>query len=115
MLLITCPKKTELPDKTFNIKKLSMKTIIGVIILVVVIGGIVSYKETSLPVYHKEVTEVTIQEEVKEAWMTDEEAIQAAKDVIKKKELEAELKDLQAVQASTTERIKQLQKELGTF
>jgi hypothetical protein len=66
MLLITCPKKTELPDKTFNIKKLSMKTIIGVIILVVVIGGIVSYKETSLPVYHKEVTEVTTQEKVVE-------------------------------------------------
>jgi hypothetical protein len=66
MLLITCPKKTELPDKTFNIKKLSMKTIIGVIILVVVIGGIVRYKESSLPEYHREVTEVTIQEEVVE-------------------------------------------------
>jgi len=64
--------------------------------------------------------------EVKEAWMTDEDAVKAAQDVIKKKELQAELTALEASFASSTEVYKaeekaykakkvELEKELGTY
>lgn len=63
---------------------------------------------------------------VVEKWMTDEEAIQAAKDVVRKKELEAELIQLKdGWSAATAEYENQkkeyllkketLEKELGTY
>ena len=89
--------------------------VITAIAIVVVLGGNY-FLNFETPGYDKTITEVVQQkEEPKEAWQTDEEAIQAAKDVIKKKELQAELESLQAVQASTSARIKDVQKELGTY
>lgn len=89
-----------------------LKVILGVVVLIFVFGLVAQFTKTDAIRYVKEevVTEVPL-----EAWQTDDEAIQAAKDVIKKKELQAELESLQVVQASTTARIKELQKELGTF
>ncbi len=48
-------------------------------------------------------------------WQTDEEAVKAAQDVIRKKELQAELAVLKDAQASTTAKIKEVEKELGTY
>jgi hypothetical protein len=46
-------------------------------------------------------------------WTTDEDAVKAAQDVIKKKELQAEQAHLEAVLASTTKRIEAIEQELG--
>ena len=89
--------------------------VIAAIAIVVVLGGNY-FLNFETPDYVKEYTEVVQQkEEPKEAWQTDEEAIQAAKDVIEKKTLQAERESLVAVQASTTARIKEIDKKLGTF
>jgi hypothetical protein len=90
-----------------------LKTIIIVVILVIVMGVAVQMRGTDT-VYVKENT-VEVKAELKEAWETDEDAIKAAQAVIRKKELQAELTGLKEVQASTTERIKTLEKELGTY
>lgn len=75
-----------------------MKTTIAVVILAVVMGTLVINRDkivdmvmTKGPSYVGELAEVQIVEAPKEDWMLDGEAIQAAKDVIKKKELTAEL------------------------
>lgn len=89
--------------------------VIAAIAIVVVLGGNY-FLNFETPDYVKEYTEVVQQkEEPKEAWQTDEEAIQAAKDVIKKKELQAELESLQAIQASTSARMKEVQKALDGY
>ena len=63
----------------------------------------------------KEVVEIEKQVEVKPDWSTDEDAVKAAQDVIRKKQLTAEsealakqIKDLQATKA-------EVDKQLGTF
>jgi len=48
-------------------------------------------------------------------WQTDEEAVKAAQDVIRKKELQAELAVLKDAQASTTAKIKELEKTLEAY
>jgi hypothetical protein len=89
--------------------------VIAAIAIVVVLGGNY-FLNFETPDYVKEYTEVVQQkEEPKENWMLDEDAIQAAKDVIKKKELQAELESLQAVQASTSARMKEVQKALDGY
>lgn len=50
-----------------------------------------------------------------EKWQTDEDAIQAAKDVIKKKELEAELASLDAEIKEKQARRKAVTDELTTY
>ena len=76
-----------------------------------------------------EVTKIEKEEIVKEVtpdWATDEDAIKAAQDVIRKKELEAELSGLESdneVLKATYEtkkalndmRIEEIEKELGTY
>lgn len=80
-----------------------------------VISVILSLKDDETYNYVKETVTMEVVPETKEAWMTDEEAIQAAKDVIRKKELQAELDALQIIQASTTARLKEVQKELDGY
>lgn len=70
-----------------------MKTIIGVLLLVFVMWVAVNNLSGTPLEYVKEET-MEVVEQQKEAWMLDEEAIQAAKDVIRKKELQAELEAL---------------------
>ena len=102
-----------------------MKIIIGVIILVVVMGTLVQMREDSVPSYVKGENTVEVIE-VQPEWATDEDAVKAAQDVIRKKELEADLTSLEASFASSTEayeaeektyKIKkmELEKELGTY
>jgi hypothetical protein len=91
-----------------------MKTIIIAVVVVVVMIGLLSFKDSNPITYVKETT-LEVVEEPKESWMTDEEAIQAAKDVIRKKELQTELTSLKEMQASTTAKIKEVEKELGTY
>jgi len=51
--------------------------------------------------------------EVSPDWATDEDAVKAAQDVIRRKELEAEQAQLEALLASTTKRIEAIEQELG--
>jgi len=91
-----------------------MKTFIGVVILVIVMGVLVQMKGTDTT-YVKEDTVEVQQEETKEKWQTDEEAIQAAKDVVKKKELQAELEKLDIEIKEKQEKRKQVATELNAF
>lgn len=92
-----------------------MKTFIGVVILVIVMGVIVQMKGTDTTYVKEDVTLEVIKEEPKEAWQTDEEAIQAAKDVVKKKELQAELEKLDIEIKEKQEKRKQVATELNAF
>jgi uncharacterized protein YxeA len=115
---ITHPKKVELQNNLRLIK--SMKTIIALIGVAIVMGiGFYLYNQESvnnLPGYVKEqVTEVSNSPEIPESWQTDEDAIKAAKDVIRKKELQAELKALDAEIAEKTAKRKEVAKELDSY
>lgn len=72
--------------------------------------------------YHNQPTEVmnvertaTTTDVVVEEWMTDQDAVQAAKDVIKKKELEALEAQLVAEITSKQEELDEVRKEIGTY
>ncbi len=90
-----------------------MKATILAVTVAIVMMVALAYRDSAPVTYVKETIEVV--EEPKEAWMLDEEAIQAAKDVIKKKELQAELVSLKELQASTTAKIKSVQAELDSY
>jgi hypothetical protein len=92
-----------------------MKTIIIAIAVVGVMALAVqfNYPKDSYEYVREDTVEVI--EAPKEPWMTDEDAIKAAQAVIRKKELEAELAGLKAEHASTSNRIKEVEKELGTY
>ena len=95
-----------------------MKLIIAGVVLAVVMGLALQYRDSILGedslTYVRETMEV-VKEEPKEAWMTDEEAIQAAKDVIRKKELQAELETLDAEIKAKQEQRKKVAKDLESF
>jgi cell division protein FtsN len=96
--------------------KKNMKTIIMTIVVVGVVATLVLYKTNNEPIsYVKEHTVEVLKEAPKEPWMLDEDAVRAAQDVIKKKEIQAEISTLEAVQASTTEKLKTLRKELDSY
>jgi len=61
------------------------------------------------------VEEVIVEIEVTPEWAEDEDAVQAAQDVLRRKELQAELRavqsDIEALEARETE----IEKELGTY
>jgi len=74
-----------------------MKTIIGALVLVgvvvVYINRDVIFQDYS---YEREASTVEVIEVEKEAWMTDEDAVKAAQDVIRRKQAEQELDTVQA-------------------
>ena len=97
-----------------------MKLIIAVVVIAVVMGLAVTYRDSILGTdagleYVRAVSTLEVQEEPKEAWMTDEEAIQAAKDVIRKKELQAELETLDAEIKAKQEQRKKVTEELTAY
>ena len=102
-----------------------MKTIIAVTGIVVVMGLAVYYKDsTPLPEYVKEqvTLEVTNSPEIPASWQTDEDAIKAAKAVVRKKELEAEsarlteeIETLEANIVQLQEKKKAVDKESGAY
>ena len=62
------------------------------------------------------VTEKTMEVvEVKPEWATDEDAVKAAQDVIRKKELKAEQEKLKNEIDERKARITEIEKELGTY
>lgn len=97
-----------------------MKTIIAVVVIVIVMGLLVKYKENTTSTYEYVKEQTT--EVVQEAWMTDEDAIKAAQAVVRKKELEAEsaqlAEDIEALQANILElqeKKKAVDKESGAY
>ena len=92
-----------------------MKTIISVVILVIVMGVIVQMKGTDTTYVREDVTLEVQQEEIKEKWQTDEDAIKAAQAVVKKKELQAELEKLDIEIKEKQEKRKQITDELTTY
>lgn len=91
-----------------------MKALIGVGILVFVMWVAVNnFTGTPLEYVKEETMEVV--EEPKEAWMVDEEAIQAAKDVIRKKELQTELEALDAEIKEKQAKRKEVALELESY
>lgn len=92
-----------------------MKALITAVVVVGVMVTVLQIKSNSEPIVFVNEKTMEVVEEPKEPWMLDEEAIQAAKDVIRKKELEAELGSLRELQASTTAKIKEVEKELNAF
>ena len=97
-----------------------MKLIIAVVVIAVVMGLAVNYRDSMLGSnaslnYVKATSTVEVQEEPKEAWMLDEEAIQAAKDVVRKKELQAELEMLDLEIKAKQEQRKEVTKQLDAY
>lgn len=90
-----------------------LKVILGVVVLIFVFGLVAQFTKTDAIRY---VEEEVVQEEVQlEAWQTDDEAIQAAKDVIKKKELQAELLKLDTEIKEKQEQRKKVTEELTAY
>lgn len=92
-----------------------MKTIIIAVGIVITMGVLVHVYDGNT---HKVVTNVEREEVIKEVtpdWATDEDAVKAAQDVIRKKELEAELQQLQSEVEEREVRITEIEKELGTY
>ena len=84
--------------------------------IMIIVGGLmfVNYNSDLEVTNELEEEEITI-EEIPEKWQTDEEAVQAAKDVIQRKEWEAELAELEAEDVERQARMTELEKELGTY
>lgn len=96
-----------------------MKLIIAGV-LAVVMGLAVTHRDSILGTnagldYVKQESTLEVQEAPKEAWMIDEDAIQAAKDVIRKKELQAILEKNNAEIKRLQEENKVTAKELDSY
>jgi len=85
--------------------------------LAVIGGGILlSYDNEVTYQKPKAVMQVaTSTEETKEAWMEDEDAVQAAKEVIRKKELKRQEAQLVEEITKKQEELNEVRKELGTY
>ena len=91
-----------------------MKALIFAVIVVGLMFTAVSLRGEDTVYERIEKLEVETPVEVPK-WQTDEEAVKAAQDVIRKKELQAELAVLKDAQASTTAKIKELEKTLEAY
>lgn len=85
--------------------------LVGVMALAVAFG----YPRETLKYVKSEVEVIREVEAPKEDWMLDEEAIQAAKDVIRKKELTAELERIDGEVKALQDRRKEVAKELDGY
>jgi len=95
-----------------------MKTPLILIMLVGGIGAVIYHSIVikSDPIsYVKEASTMEVIEVEKEAWMTDEDAVKAAQDVIKKKELQKESGDLKSQIEALQSRKADVDKQLGTY
>ena len=103
-----------------------MKTHIIMALGLVIVMGVAVFSQLGNTTEVMKVEKEEIVKEVTPDWATDEDAIKAAQDVIRKKELEAELKALEGdneVLKATYEvekalndmRIEEIEKELGTY
>lgn len=91
-----------------------MKSIIVAVLATALIGGIYSLSTKDFStVYKAEVIEKVIDNTPE--WAVDEDAVKAAQDVIRRKELEAELELLEAEVSERETRITEIEKEIGTY
>ena len=88
-----------------------MKLIIAGIAVLGVIGGIIYFVPDTQVVFNERVVEV--EKEVTPEWATDQDAVKAAQDVIRRKELEAELTTLESEVTERETRITEIETELG--
>jgi guanyl-specific ribonuclease Sa len=91
-----------------------MKTLVPIGMLVLIVGGAVLLPRMGDKVGYVKET-VTVTEEVTPDWASDPEAVQAAQDVIKKKELEAEEARLVDEITSKQDELDAIRKELGSY
>lgn len=92
-----------------------MKAIAITIVVVVMTGLAVKYFGTETVTYVKEGVTMEVIKEVTPDWASDEEAVQAAKDVIRKKELQAELETLDMEIKAKQEQRKKVADELTAY
>jgi hypothetical protein len=85
----------------------------GIAALGVIIGGVLFVPSVTDVVTKTIEIEKTV--EVQPDWAVDEDAVKAAQDVIRRKELEAELSVLEAEVTDRKTRIVEIEKELGTY
>jgi len=87
---------------------------VGLGFLAIVSVGLLSQIGSVTEVSTK-VEERVVTEEVHPDWATDEDAVKAAQDVIRKKELEAQEAELVSQITSLQEELDEVRKELGTY
>jgi hypothetical protein len=92
-----------------------MKAIILGTVSVIVMMVALQFQGGETITYIKESVTPEVVAPIVEKWQTDEEAIQAAKDVIRKKELEAELASLDSEIKDKQARRKAVTDELTTY
>lgn len=90
-----------------------MKLTIAGIVIVGVVLGVTYFIPSTQTVFNERVVQVPV--EVTPDWAEDADAVQAAKDVIRRKELEAELEVLTQEVQERESRIVEIEKELGTY
>ena len=83
---------------------------VGAIVVMISVWNLLDIQRTSYVAEPQ-----VIEKEVHPEWAKDEDAIKAAQDVIKKKELEAELLEVQGNIDTLVTRRTELQKELGSY
>lgn len=85
----------------------------GTVIVMIVVGIVLSSQLGTTTEYTREVE--TIVEEVHPEWATDEEAVKAAQDVIRKKELQAQEAELVSQITGLQSELDEVRKELGVY
>ena len=91
-----------------------MKTIIAILLGLAVVGGIYfAYTVGFTQDYQAEVIEKIIDNTP--SWANDPDAVKAAEDVMRKKELQAELEQLESEVKEREVRIAEIEKDLGTY
>lgn len=95
------------------------QTLTRVAIAIAIVGGmwaLVTFIPNETSVMNERGDNVITKEvEVTPDWASDEDAVKAAQDVIRKKELQAELEVLTSEVAEREARITEIEKELGTY
>jgi len=100
-----------------RIKRMTTKQFALGALIVVSIGIIVeTVRHNNSIEYVAPVATTTVEHvEVLPEWAQDEDAVKAAQDVLRKKELEAELESLTVEREAIQERINKVEKELGSY
>lgn len=84
--------------------------------LALVLVGMAVFSSGRVETFTKETATTTVETvEVLPEWAEDEDAVKAAQDVLKKKELEAELETLESEVQERQERIKAIRDELLAY
>jgi len=93
-----------------------MKRLALALIGIMIIGALAyAVTQKTEVVEYVKPTVIKEQVEVTPDWAEDEDAVQAAQDVLRKKELEAELESLTVEREAIQERINEVEKQLGTY